>query len=1816
MEKAPKEALDLDTTIYTVGGTVQAGSGLYIPRHSDNDLLTLCQEGAFAYVLAPRQLGKSSLMIRTAERLQEAGVLSVIIDLTQLGVQLSADAWYLGLLTVLEDSLMLDTDVVSWWQAHAHLGNAQRLILFLQNLVTTKLDQPLVIFVDEIDTTLSLDFTDDFYAAIRSLYVARARVPELKRFSFVLIGVASPGDLIRDPKRTPFNIGQRVEMTDFKLEEALPLAKGLGAKPGEEKEALGWVFKWTGGHPYLTQRLCRVIAEYGQVSGVVKTELSEERIDHVVSETFFGEKSFQDNNLQFVRDMLTRRTVDLEEVLSTYRQIRAGKQKIGDDEQSLIKSHLKLSGIVKVQGAALRVRNEVYHTVFDEKWIKEHLPVNWAKRLRQAMGLIAASFIITLVMAGLAVFALLQQGLANDRAVEANSARSTAEVRLAQVESAQGTAEARRLEAEKAQAETERQSKISKAQALAANAVTQLGIDPERSILLAVEAVKLAQQPGIDPVLPQASDALRRALETARLNRPPLTAHLGVVNSAAFSPDGQYFVTSSNDDTAIIWEAATGKVLQILKGHTDWVTRATFSPDGQFVLTVSNDSTVRVWGVQNGKELVRISGQPPGKDISNVPAFNSAAFSSDERYILTAGQDNVARLWNFSGASIQAKPSSIIAGQELASLQGHTSPVNLALFSPDSHFALTTSNDGTARLWEIPSGRLVHILTGHSLTVNAAAFSPDGRFIVTAGQDNTAILYETLTGKILTTLTGHTGWVSSATFSPDGRYILTASLDNTGKVWEVNPSDSTVKEVATLKGHSAMIIQATFSPDGRYIVTASADHSARVWETETGKELYVFNGHAGNVTSAVFSPDGRLIVTTSDDGTARVWEALPGKDLAIFKGHHDLLNSAAFSPDGRYIVTTSNDNTARVWEIQSRKVVANLQGHTDWVTSAVFSPDGKYVVTASRDNTARVWEVSSGKEVISLQGHVSPVSGAAFSPDGRFIVTASLDQTARLWDAVTGKQITVYKGHTSDLTGATFSPDGRFIVTSSLDGTARVWEVATGQELVVLMGHTGAVNRAVFSADSRFIVTAGRDGTARVWELSQKNSGQPLTATEIVDFKGHSDGVNSAAFSPDGLDVVTAGVDGTVRVWDIKTGKEITTLTGHTGPVTSATFSPDGNYIVTSGWDRTAQVHIFAPGELLTVAQARLTRVLTPEERVQFGLDSPSPSTTNTTNTTLPITTSAPTNGAAIQTPAIPSPTQPAALFSPSVTPGATVAATATVPVPSNVKPAGTEPGIDLVENVKFDSTGGKKGGQLTYTFAGTFPISLQPYYGVEQVDETTCNIIYANLIGQSNNAKYYPYLLAEVPTLENGDVRVAADGNSMELTLKLKPGLMWSDGSPLTSKDLAYTVRWVTDQDNTGITQDLAAWNMIEGVDTPDNTTAVLKFKQIYGPYLSFLNLFYPLPEKVWSQIPLKNQGAEKSEEAKRPRLSSGPMKVAENVDYTHLVLVRNDYFRPVWGFNAYLDKVIFQSTADPSEALTSLSKGTVDEAENLDDSQGEAASKVPDSRVELAQQFSWEYLQMNLTNPLFQDKAVRQALNLALDKPALIKQFRTSKTVQLAVNVSPLSPFVDQTLKPSQYDPEGAKTLLEAAGWKAGPDGIRVKEGRRLSFTLSSTDVPVRVKTAQVMLAYWKAIGAEVNFVAYHSSDFFGPWNKDGILSRGNYDVAMFAQSVGIDPDFSYSNYHSSQIPSETNQGGGNYGRIIDPNIDRTLDEQRATADQAKRKAALQTFQRTLYENTYEIPLYSRVNNIVIHNRVKNFKPNPTSEGNFWNVVEMYVD
>lgn len=431
--------------LYTVGGAVQAGEGLYIPRRADAELIEVCRRGAFAYILYTRQVGKSSLMEHASRELANQGIRSALIDLSQIGKLVEAEAWYLGLLVEIADQLELETDVLGWWREHLHLGITHRLSRFFQQHLLVEIESPVVICVDEIDTTLKLGFTDDFFAVIRSLYHGRSRAPQLRRLSFVLAGVATPNDLIQDPQRTPFNIGEAVHLSDFDAEEAAPLAAGLGPPPDEARETLGWILRWTGGHPYLTQRVCRLVAEQDRARWTRK------EIDRLVAAAFFGRGAIRDPNLQFVRDMLTKQSPDVSAVLRIYRHIRRGKR-VFDDEKSVPRAHLKLAGVVRGVGGLLEVRNPIYHKVFDEAWIREHLPVDWRRRLRAAaLGLMIIFFVLSIPTTW---FALSQRDRAREQA-----AAAAAQYRRAETE---------RARAEAASAEARKQRKLAEASALRA----------------------------------------------------------------------------------------------------------------------------------------------------------------------------------------------------------------------------------------------------------------------------------------------------------------------------------------------------------------------------------------------------------------------------------------------------------------------------------------------------------------------------------------------------------------------------------------------------------------------------------------------------------------------------------------------------------------------------------------------------------------------------------------------------------------------------------------------------------------------------------------------------------------------------------------------------------------------------------------------------------------------------------------------------------------------------------------------------------------------------------------------------------------------------------------------------------------------------------------------------------------------------------------------------------------------------------------------------------------------------------------------------
>jgi hypothetical protein len=285
--------------------------------------------------------------------------------------------------------LSLRTAVSDWWPAQTDHAFGHRFTRYLREVALVERTERLVIFVDEIDTTLRLDFTDDFFTAIRFLYQHRAAEPALDRLSFVLIGVATPGDLIKDVARTPFNIGHRIELTDFTLDEAYKLTEHLPMPEPLAKEVVGWTLRWTGGHPYLTLRTIRSLAESHPHTWTA------ESVEGRVHALYLAEGAETDSNLQFVRDMLTKKAFNREAVLRTYERVRRGEQ-VPDLELDQVTSWLKLSGIVVSRNRWLRVRNSIYEHVFDVRWAREHarLHVNWRRRLAR----LAA---VLLVMVGL-----------------------------------------------------------------------------------------------------------------------------------------------------------------------------------------------------------------------------------------------------------------------------------------------------------------------------------------------------------------------------------------------------------------------------------------------------------------------------------------------------------------------------------------------------------------------------------------------------------------------------------------------------------------------------------------------------------------------------------------------------------------------------------------------------------------------------------------------------------------------------------------------------------------------------------------------------------------------------------------------------------------------------------------------------------------------------------------------------------------------------------------------------------------------------------------------------------------------------------------------------------------------------------------------------------------------------------------------------------------------------------------------------------------------------------------------------------------------
>ncbi len=653
---------------------------------------------------------------------------------------------------------------------------------------------------------------------------------------------------------------------------------------------------------------------------------------------------------------------------------------------------------------------------------------------------------------------------------------------------------------------SQKQALISSVRELSSAANLNLEVDPERSILLAMEAVNKTY--GQDrTVLPEAEDALHRAVQASHIELT-LRGHTDEVWGAVFSPDGTQVATASADGTARIWDATTGKELLIVKS-SGIVWHAMFSPDGKLLATAGQDGVAHIWDVRTRQKVLELVGHTA--DVFHIE------FSPDGSLLATVSPDGTAKVWDAKTGKVLLTLSQgddavpywvafrpdgsriavantrgsnegwvsiwdVVTGEMLVALPDQNAFVNSVSFSPDGGRILTTSDDQTIRVWDANNGENLQTFFGQTINVANAVYSPDGTRLASVIGNGQVSVVDAATGRQLLRLAGHNSNIRTVAFSPDGMRIVTAGRDKTARIWSVGPS----QEFLTLVNGPAILSQIgaklAYSPDGTKLAVAYSDPTAKVWEVSTGKLLFSLSGHTDEVIFIAYSSDDSRIVTASRDGTAKVWDARTGKELLILEGHRNAVAGVAFSPDGSRLATASFDDTAKIWDAETGQEIRTLTGHTNWVGSIVFSYDGSRIATSSFDGTAMVWDSKTGKRLFTLTGHTDTVRQVVFNSNGTRLATAGLEGNAKVWDAQTGKNLLNLSTHTGQVLSVAFSLDGKTIATASGDRTAKLWDSLTGKELLTLHAPDGLTSVA-FSPDGSQLAAASRDGTNRIYLL-------------------------------------------------------------------------------------------------------------------------------------------------------------------------------------------------------------------------------------------------------------------------------------------------------------------------------------------------------------------------------------------------------------------------------------------------------------------------------------------------------------------------------------------------------------------------------------------------------------------------------------------------------------------------------------------------------------------------------------------------------------
>ena len=1051
---------------YQLGGNLPVDAPSYVRRAADVDLLKHLLLGRFCYVLTSRQMGKSSLMVQTARKLREADTQVAVLDLTRIGQNLSPEQWYDGLLIPLGREFRLEDELDDFWNSNdaaiAKMGPMQRWIAALREVVLNRVKSRIVIFVDEIDAVRGLPFsTDEFFAGIRQLYNERTIDPELERITFCLLGVAKPSDLIRNVNTTPFNVGHRIELSDFTEDEAKPLLAGLGRDEEAGHKFLHRILWWTGGHPYLTQRMCAKIAEDPSLK-------SAEDVDRVCEETFLSSRAREkDDNLLFVRERVLRSEINRAELLDLYGQIHAGKKVLDDDASTPIDT-LRLAGIVTVSNGLLVVRNRIYANVFDRRWIRLNMPDAELRRQRRAFrkGMAIAAAIAAIVLGGFLALGLIANKIRNREMQEAYAAAITQAQQEFDVGNfGPGIDLLRQWMVPQSVLDKMIPSSWGKkgfewnwlwARSSGESATTYFGHWDDVRTVDTSSSDGLVATAGADSTVrvfdyrtscPPGSSTPNKE-PGAPLDQSPTTSRPCFHIKYAFYVGGDKLIPLNlgPDGNGDIEALAVQSFCDAKREYSD----PSFSCAKWGVMSAGEKKGIHP---QAGKlpSVMSVRFTPDGKWLAVVTGFFRSDLVSGNVYLWNVADGKILKMKTNYRCSIN---SVAVTNREL----------------------VTGGNDGTAELFKIPSNaseipdddvipeEIERRIVSHANIINAMAISNDARFLAIAYDDGHLTVKDLLNPDnvrgVQTCLVDLSGLNSVAFYRDDQSRddpVLVGSKD--GRIWQVDSLDSSNPKLIVESDQGIVLGLAVSTSrieiNGETIsqtllVSAGTDSTIKVWRLKRHEgsieawEPALLRGHQGRVFEAAITPDQDWIISGSVDRTVRFWARQPDVDSTgnplrdstpIYASHAETLGmdgvvrAVAFDPkDGSriaYLRGVSKNDTCNGKAHYSEVLLFDLnkKGAPSYLcapgNSGVFGTAIAFSITgylAIGDNDGKVWLWDTNRpqdDPIELSKPKDPkgsraIQGLAFSRDGT--LAASNGYRIFLWQpAETGDRSEAYR---------------------------------------------------------------------------------------------------------------------------------------------------------------------------------------------------------------------------------------------------------------------------------------------------------------------------------------------------------------------------------------------------------------------------------------------------------------------------------------------------------------------------------------------------------------------------------------------------------------------------------------------------------------------------------------------------------------------------------------------------------------------------------------------------------------------------------------